>query len=851
MVTKAYAFEFDPYGDNPNNKITKERHTITPAGSGQTNFFIPSKGPFHRRGFVLRNATTQLPLRPGYDYYFGFRFDQMILSGAMQPIYGAIVLNDPASNLVVEIDYQTVGGEFTLDTNQITTLLANKLLDPRTVTWSAVVDIPSELPAVAHRHNAGTDLVGMNEVVARLYDLIDAQEAGYNKALQALLEHIADHANPHKITLQDLGIDSLGGLVPATKEQAEAGTDNSRYMTALRTAEYCNAKVVPVITAHANNKNNPHGTTKAHVGLGSVDNFATATTVEAQAGVATNRFMTPATTKAAIDALAPQALSSHTGNMNNPHGTTKAQVGLGSVPNYAMATLAEAISGTSTTTFMSPYLVAQALSNGSGQGLSAHLLDYDNPHKTTKAQVGLSSVPNYGVATVQEAIAGAATDKFMTPYLVAQAMANGAGSDVGMHLIDYDNPHRTTKTHVGLGNVQNYGVATPADVNAMTATDKYLVVASLPTFLNGPVATFMRNNLSGSITKMDIGLGNVENYAVATDRDVIARANDKYMTVETGYKLLEQNIQTLPAFTFNAANLSALLTRVPLSNLVADNQYRIITGSDYWQVRFPATDAPDEDTYAYTWTDIDTTVHTGTYAYTAEVDQLAGQVHIAVFARAEDVAAGMEYYYGLGYAAGKLSLYEISTGGFAVALPLTVAIPSGNQAALGDHFRYAISQVLGSGAVSATVKSMNGTYTSPTLNITPALIATNSDNWDDTATVILKPVFGVVALAPTGKLTGGKYYPSRVPNISSPTLGVVGTGTVYRYNPVTGTWAIDAATKELDFERGLMYYSEKTDELGIAVVDGKLFPLGTSYIPGNVRIGGNLTVDGDVQFEMP
>lgn len=848
MVTKAYAFEFDPYGDNPKNKITKERHTITPTGSSATNFFIPLKGPFHRRSFVLRNATTQLPLRPGFDYYFGYRFDQMILSGAMQPIYGAIVMNDPQANLVVEIDYQVLGGEFSLDTNQLAALLANKALDPRTVTWSAVVDIPDELPPVPHRHSTD-DLVGMNEVVARLYDLIDAQEAGYNKALQALLEHIADHANPHHITLQDLGIDSLGSLVPADKAQAESGTDNSRYMTSLRVAEYCNAKVVPVINAHVNRKDNPHGTTKVHVGLGSVDNYATATTVEAQAGVATNRFMTPALTKVAIDVLAPLALTSHTGNTGNPHNTTKAQVGLGSVPNYAMATLAEAISGTSTTTFMSPYLVAQALSNGSGQGLAAHILDHNNPHQTTKAQVGLSSVPNYGVATVQEALAGTATDKFMTPYLVAQAMGNGAGSDVAMHLIDYDNPHNVTKDQVGLGNVANYGVASTTDVNAMTATNKYLVAANLNAFLNGPVAQFVRNNLAGVISKDDIGLGNLENYAIATDRDIITRANDKYLTAEMGYKLLEQNIQTLPGFTFDATKLSSLTSRVPLAGLVADAQYRIITGPDYWQPRFQAADAPDNETYAYSWTAIDTTVHTGTYAYTAEVDQQAGQVHIAVFARAVEPTSTMTYYYGVGYSGGKLALYEITESGSVTQLALNVAIPAANQTALGNHFRYALSQVLSSGAVSATVKTMNNTYTSAALAVTPTAIATNSANWANTATVVLTPVFGLAVTAATGKLTGGKYYPSRVPNIKTPTLGVVGSTTVYRYNPVTPGWAVDAATKELNFERGLMYYSNATEELGIAVLDGKLFPLGTSYIPGNVRIGGDLSVDGEIYYE--
>ncbi|HAB9977094.1 TPA_asm: hypothetical protein GYW94_08360 [Listeria monocytogenes] len=47
--------------------------------------------------------------------------------------------------------------------------------------------------------------------------------------------------------------------------------------------------------------------------------------------------------------------------------------------------------------------------------LVSHTGNISNPHKVTKAQLGLSNVENYGVATVAEAIAGVATDKLMTP----------------------------------------------------------------------------------------------------------------------------------------------------------------------------------------------------------------------------------------------------------------------------------------------------------------------------------------------------------------------------------------------------------------------------------------------------
>lgn len=55
------------------------------------------------------------------------------------------------------------------------------------------------------------------------------------------------------------------------------------------------------LTAHINDESNPHGVTKAQVGLGSVDNFPTASQSEAEMGTSSNRFMTPLRTKQAID----------------------------------------------------------------------------------------------------------------------------------------------------------------------------------------------------------------------------------------------------------------------------------------------------------------------------------------------------------------------------------------------------------------------------------------------------------------------------------------------------------------------------------------------------------------------
>lgn len=52
-----------------------------------------------------------------------------------------------------------------------------------------------------------------------------------------------------------------------------------------------------------------------------------------------------------------------------------------------------------------------------------HTSATDNPHNVTKAQVGLGSVQNYGIATQPEAEAGTSSSKYMTPQRTKQAIA--------------------------------------------------------------------------------------------------------------------------------------------------------------------------------------------------------------------------------------------------------------------------------------------------------------------------------------------------------------------------------------------------------------------------------------------
>lgn len=88
--------------------------------------------------------------------------------------------------------------------------------------------------------------------------------------------------------------------------------------------------------------------------------------------------------------------------------------------------------------------------------LNNHKNDYDNPHKVTKSQVGLGNVDN--TSDADKPVSTAQESRISE----AEASLN---KSIGDHIEDTSNPHRVTKNQVGLSNVDN-----TSDVNKPIST---------------------------------------------------------------------------------------------------------------------------------------------------------------------------------------------------------------------------------------------------------------------------------------------------------------------------------------------------------------------------------------------
>lgn len=468
----AVSYPFDPEGNAATNLIIGELAVLELPNYMDFFFIIPKAAPFYANSLEIVKIDEARPLVRGQDYVPSYRFNDASYQCASD-IYGAITILKKSMTGGVRLKYQTLGGPWTIDEAKILELLSNALVDPRITTWEQVVEMPERFPPINHDWDV-VDMTGMTQVVEAVYDIVAAIQ---DSAGAELPNHLADFNNPHRVTKDQVQLGNVQNFGIATVPEATGGTVANKYMTPERTRQAIDARLSATLDVHTARQDNPHGTNAAQVGLGLVQNYGIATTPEAQAGTATNKYMTPVLVKSAIDSQVMSVLTPHVQALNNPHQTNKAQVQLGNVENYGIATVAEARAGTATDKYMTPSLVREAIAVQGLAGLDAHIQRQDNPHNVTNVQVGLGSVQNFGLATDNEAKSGTATNKYMTPYLVRLAVEALGGAEFNSHINDTSNPHQTSKIQVGLSLVENYGIATVQEAEAGASTVKYMTPA--------------------------------------------------------------------------------------------------------------------------------------------------------------------------------------------------------------------------------------------------------------------------------------------------------------------------------------------------------------------------------------
>ncbi len=538
-------YPLDLEGTSPTNKVVGERREIT---TNNARVFVPKAGPFYTSSFTIINVDTGLPLKPVDDFVLAQPFSQASLRSG-KDVQCAVVIKSSAP-ISVEISYQVVGGEYSWNLKALADLIEELDLDERPVKWGSILGRPTAYPPAPHIHDIG-DSYGWEYVVWQLERITNAilvgDEASHDE-LRAQMEfirgqlqdnidaledkvdaHLNDFTNPHKTTKAQVGLGLVQNYPVASTVEANAGTVNDRYMTPSLVSVLATRLATEITNAHEAKKNNPHAVTKAQVGLGSVDNFGTATQAQAETATANNLFMTPLRTYQSIMIHAGNLLRLHVDDKNNPHKVTKAQVGLGQVEDYPVASTAEANTGTAKNRYMTPSLVSILATRLATEITTAHEIKKNNPHAVTKAQTGLGSVDNFGTATQAQAETATANNLFMTPLRTYQSIMIHAGTLIRQHVDDKNNPHNTTKAQVGLGLVDNFQTASQAEAVAGTLDTRFMTPLRTKQAIDAIAGDMIRahvSNLSNphAVTKAQVGLSNLPN-AISRSRTLSSDAH--------------------------------------------------------------------------------------------------------------------------------------------------------------------------------------------------------------------------------------------------------------------------------------------------------------------------------------
>lgn len=201
--------------------------------------------------------------------------------------------------------------------------------------------LPNQIAAETAAREAAINAVQgeiANDIAQEVVDRNEAIATAKAELTTAINKEISDRKAADSANFKELedgmtaAVDNLEGRIQATDVKLYEEIDNRKgeinrveklISDETATRAQADTNVNAKVDSHIANKSNPHGVTKAQVGLANVNN-----TSDADKPVSTAQATAIADAKAA-GTNAQTNLTTHMQNMSNPHGVTRDQLGLG------------------------------------------------------------------------------------------------------------------------------------------------------------------------------------------------------------------------------------------------------------------------------------------------------------------------------------------------------------------------------------------------------------------------------------------------------------------------------------------------------------------------------------------
>lgn len=210
MALPIYRYELDKTGTNPNNFVSREKHTLQPKSRpSDVRVTCPTYGPFYAESLQMWDSDTGRILVNKVDYIatelladasatFGKEIDQYI-----------VVINGAVSNNV-EISYQVLGGNYQNNGSVVQNVFETFLNDTRPVDWTNVTNKPATYPPSLHMHLL-QDIIGFGPLVVALERIRQAILLSNVPMFEALIDWIKNR------TLNSVTEQEIRDMIPVDK----------------------------------------------------------------------------------------------------------------------------------------------------------------------------------------------------------------------------------------------------------------------------------------------------------------------------------------------------------------------------------------------------------------------------------------------------------------------------------------------------------------------------------------------------------------------------------------------------------------------------------------------------------
>lgn len=236
MATATYPY--DPTGEALTNRISNELQNIQhPTDISDASFIIPRAAPFFLNSLKVKKGNTANAevLLEGIHYIPTHHFVSMsYILGT--PIYSSITLLNKNYTGNVYLDYQTIGGQYVMNSYTAVEELTRQVYSVYSVTWEQVAGLIQGLPPTDHKM-AGDDTTGYGELIdavkylaATIRDKSSGSPTGGSDASARIEAHLMS-GTAH--TKDQVGLSRVENFALATSAESRAGAINNKYMTPL------------------------------------------------------------------------------------------------------------------------------------------------------------------------------------------------------------------------------------------------------------------------------------------------------------------------------------------------------------------------------------------------------------------------------------------------------------------------------------------------------------------------------------------------------------------------------------------------------------------------------------------